>query len=213
MPISPEELKRFKALESSRRRPPGDGVLHPDQCPQIKIQGVPWAIPPRGQRLVPQFTDDGTVDLLYPAVEEWPEVVAVLGAIKLPDDPVCSKCGQPTETAFEATESLISALFALAARALRTQYDLDNADLTALLGFSTDHAPGWLTELIQWGTGAASSAREVEDPLQDEPFSFAPPMMFGGIPIPDPDAEYTPPPPQPSRRKRRRRRNKRKRAS
>ena len=56
-----DELTYYKRLEAETRRPSAPGVVHPDRCPKLPIRGVAWAVPPRGERIMPVFDDDGQV--------------------------------------------------------------------------------------------------------------------------------------------------------
>ena len=146
-----EELTYYKRLEAETHRPAGPGVVHPDRCPKLHIRGVAWTIPPRGIQISPSFGHDGTVvEVITSHDERWPEIDALVEAVELPVDIVCLTCGQPTATSVSATAGLLRAFFGLAARALRSQYDLDNEQMAELLAFDATAAPAWFEPLLRW---------------------------------------------------------------
>lgn len=146
-----DELTYYKRLEAETRRPSGPGVVHPDRCPKLPIRGVAWAVPPRGVQIIPSFGQDGkVVEVTTSCDESWPEIDALVEAVELPVDVVCPRCGQPTVTSVSATAGLLRAFFGLAARALRSQYDLANEQMTDLLAFDAAAAPAWFEPLLRW---------------------------------------------------------------
>ena len=146
-----EELTYYKRLEAETHRAAGTGVVHPDRCPKLHIRGVAWAIPPRGGQIIPSFGQGGkVVEVTTSSDECWPEIGALVEAVEFPADVVCRTCGQPTATSVSATAGLLRAFFSLAARALRSQYDLSNEQMTDLLAFDAAAAPAWFEPLLRW---------------------------------------------------------------
>ena len=132
------------------------GVRHPDECPKLTIQGIEWAIPPRGTSVRPKFVG-GKVELAGTDDLDWPEIAATIAAADARDEATCPTCGQPTEAALEASHEFLVAGFALAARALRHQYDLTDDQLSDLLEFGSADLPVWTVELLAWASGVRGS--------------------------------------------------------
>ena len=179
------DLLHYKALAASALR---KGVPHPDLCPKLKIHGAAWAIPPRGQRVVPQINDAGAVTgIVADTADTWPEIAALQAAIKLPADVVCPTCGQATGTTVTVTEEVLTAAFALAARALLAHYDLAPVQLADLLAFEDSGAPEWLHPLLRWSSGLPAESAEATD-VQDLPDWASMMDAFSSVPDPSPPA-------------------------
>jgi hypothetical protein len=189
-----DKLAYYKRLAANTSR---HDVPLPDTWPQIKIHGVMWIVPPRGHRVEPQFDDEGHfVGIEGKTPDTWPEIDALCKAIKLPEDVVCPKCGQPTDTSAAVTENVLQAAFALIVRALRAHYDLAPVQLAELLAFEGPGVPEWFKPLLRWATGQPI---EPPDPYLMQDWD----AMSGLLSAPEP--------PAPKRKKRRRRRRRKRR--
>ena len=151
-------LEHYKKLSASTLR---TDAPHPDGCPKLKIRRVMWAIPARGQRVAPQFDDEGNVTgVTAETADSWPEIEALQEAIKLPDDVVCPTCGQATGTTAALAEGAITAAFTLAVRALRAHYSLTPEQLIDLLSYEDTVVPEWFNPLLRWASGLPAEAPE-----------------------------------------------------
>ncbi|MFW6061847.1 MAG: hypothetical protein ACOC93_03470, partial [Planctomycetota bacterium] len=146
-------------LERQARRPVGGGVRHHDECPQLTLQGVRWAIPPRARWVTWDFTGELPTPVLVG--EEWPEVARLRRALPLGRPKRCRQCGQLLARLgdLRRTADAMQAAAALAARQLRTQYDLTDPQLAELLSFRPGELPVWILEEIDWCTEGDTPVR------------------------------------------------------
>ena len=141
------DTTHFREMEARARR---KGVTHPDQCPKLRLQGVDFAIPPRGVQIVPTFDDEGKATLTVEGVEQWPEIEGLLARLAgyvTDDDELAIDCDKDAE--------LICELMTLARKVLLVQYELTNEQLSSLLAMSAGFLPTWVAGLIQWANGFA----------------------------------------------------------
>ncbi len=163
MPFATDQssLTHFRELEISARRTHGMGALHPDRCPKLRLHGVDFAIPPRGARIAPTFKD-GKVTVDMPGGDGWPEADELLAATQMVEFGKCDKCGQPQRTSVEIDlaegASFLSMCFSLAAKLLRKQYNLDDAQASEVLGFEAGVSPDWIAQLLRWCSGLGTEA-------------------------------------------------------
>lgn len=179
-----QSLSHYKALAAQTLRA---DAPHPDTCPTLKIHGMAWAIPPRGQRVAPQINEAGEVTgITADTADSWDEIAALQEAIKLPSDVKCPTCGQATETTATLAEGGMQAAFALAARALRTQYDLTPSQLMNLLAYEDTGMPEWFDPLLRWASGLPPESPD--NPI-DLPHGLGGLMDF--MPTPEPVVSKT----------------------
>jgi hypothetical protein len=141
----------YRQLEASARHPVGGAVLHPDACPKLVIQGVAWSVPPRGLSITPTFKD-GAVTVQV-CDDPWPEALALAKAMPLTAAEVCGTCGRPLQASLSidlGDAAFLGMVFSLAARLLRSQYELSDAQLGELLAFRGDGPPLWVKDLLLW---------------------------------------------------------------
>lgn len=152
--MNPAELKRWKELEFSARR---SGALHPDDCPKLTIKRVEWAIPPRGERVIPKFGPNGPE--LVSGKEKWPEAQKLVEVAPLREKARCDKCGQVLSADLSAeaarAEEFLLACFALVGKLLDEQYTLSAEQKGQLLGFEADQVPDWIVCLLDWAVGSS----------------------------------------------------------
>lgn len=161
--MNTDERTRWKELEVARRRPLGQAA-HPDDCLRLSAKGVDWALPRRGLRVVPKFGHGGRVALEVQGKRDWPDAARLVEAVRLlKEDRRCPQCGRATASAIDASirdagVSLLDATAKLAAKALRTQYDLSDEELSELLAFDLPHWPDWSVQIIRWAMGLNAQA-------------------------------------------------------
>jgi len=161
--MNTDERTRWKQLEVARRRPLGQAA-HPDDCFRLTAKGVDWALPRRGVRIVPKFGDNGKVALDVQGKRDWPDAARLVKCVRwLKQDRRCAECGRAIESAIDASirdagVSFLEAAAELAAKALRTQYDLSDAELSELLAFDLPHWPEWSVQIIRWAMGLDTQA-------------------------------------------------------
>lgn len=144
----------YRQLEADTRRPVEGDVLHPDACAKIIARGVAWAVPKRGISIAPVFRD-GEV-LVNVSDDPWPEAMKIAKAMPVTAAEVCGQCGRPLRASLSldlGDVDFLTALFGLAARLLRKQYTLTDAQLTDLLAFTGDGPPMWVKDLLLWCVG------------------------------------------------------------
>ena len=165
--------RRWKELEVARRFPLGRAA-HPDDCLALTIQGVNWALPPRGLRVVPRFRDGGAV-LEVQDKRKCPQAARLVEAVRrLKRDRRCRCCGRVTGSVLNAAATdagleVLEAAASLAAEALREQYDLDGAELSELLSFDSARPPGWTLQIIRWAMGLDTPAPRAPGEARPEP--------------------------------------------
>jgi hypothetical protein len=155
--VTPQRLEHFRAMERDARRPLGGSVLHPDACPKLVIRGVAWAVPPRGIAVSPSFTEEGVFDQVQVGDDPFPEAgrLMQLAEIKPQGEP-CPSCGRMLAASLSIDmekRDFLTALFGLAAKLLRSQYDLKPGQLSELLSFGGDAPPAWINQLFAWCAG------------------------------------------------------------
>jgi hypothetical protein len=151
-----ERVNYYKALERDARRPLGQSA-HPDDCPKLLLHGVGFALPPRDARIVPRFGPDG-VRLAACGGADWPETNELRQAIAaLRRDRLCPACGQPIGATLEIDlrrgARALELAFAVAATALRAQYDLSDEQLADLLAVCGESAPQWFEQIVRYCYG------------------------------------------------------------
>lgn len=155
--MTPEQRKRWKELEVSRRLPVG-WAAHPDDCETLTIKGVDWALPSRGLRVVPVF-QDGRAVLSMAGADQWPEArrLAEL-ARQIKREHLCPRCGRATAATVDADGKgpgldALETAATLARHVLTAQYDLNDEELSELLSFDCPRTPDWCTQLVRWSAG------------------------------------------------------------
>lgn len=123
---------------------------HPDYCPKLILGGVEWSIPPRGG-VVPVFTGDA-VQLCGGAGEWEPLVEKVLAGAPIDNGETCPTCGTPLRPEISASLPWMADVFALAACALRSRYELTDGELSELLTIRGGRAE-WVAQLLHWCVG------------------------------------------------------------
>ena len=155
----------FREIEVGTRRTASSGALHPDQCPKLRLHGVDFAIPPRGATSAPKF-EDGKVSVSMAGEDDWPEADELLRAAPVIEYAMCKECGQAKRAALEIEleggADFLVKCFALAAKLLRKQYDLDDVQASEVLGFASGDTPEWIAQLMRWCNGLGTEAPEIE---------------------------------------------------
>ncbi len=136
----------IRRLEVARRRP---GMPHPDRCPRLRVEGVPFALPPAPGRWRPRFDGD-TVTLERDGADRWGALPSVLARVRR-----ATRRGRLRLTATDA-DGLLTELLLLARDALREHYDLSDDELGDLLALRTDRPTMWIADLIAWAQGLAT---------------------------------------------------------
>lgn len=150
------DLQYWKELEGTSRRPTSEAA-HPDACAKLKINGVAWAVPSRGARLVPTFAD-GKASFAVAGEEQYPEAVELVRLVgESRQEKTCPTCGQVTgatlEVDLDRNRAILDTAATLAAKLLRRQYNLTDEQLGEILAFSAEAAPEWLGLLVRWASG------------------------------------------------------------
>lgn len=149
-------LNYYRALERDARRPLS-AAAHPDDCPKLLLHGVGFAVPRPAGRIVPRFGPGG-VRLETQGGEECPEAAELRRALApLRKERLCPRCRQPVGAALEIDggrgRRTLELAFAVAAKALRRQYDLSDAQLADLLAFSAGSLPEWFGQIVRYCHG------------------------------------------------------------
>ena len=149
-------LSHYKALERDARRPLS-AAAHPDDCPKLLLHGVGFAVPPAAGRIVPRFGPEG-VRVETQGGEEYPEAFELRRALApLRKERLCPRCRQPVGAALEIDlergRRALELAFAVAAKVLRRQYDLSDAQLADLLAFSAGSLPEWFGQIVRYCHG------------------------------------------------------------
>ena len=165
--------QRWKELEVARRLPLGRAA-HPDDCLALTIKGVDWALPPRGIRVVPRFRDGGAALEVLDGPNCLQATRLVEAVRRLKRDRRCRCCGRVTESVVNAAATdagleVLEAAASLAARALRGQYHLNDAELSELLSFDSSMPPGWTVQIIRWAMGLDTAAPRAPDEAPPKP--------------------------------------------
>lgn len=184
------DLQYWRALEAGARRPTSEAA-HPDACAKLKINGVGWAIPSRGARLVPAFTD-GNASFALAGEEEYPDAVELVKLVgESRREKICPACSQPTgatlEIDLDSNRAILDVAATLAARLLRRQYTLTDEQLGEVLAFSAEAAPEWLGPIMRWASGLSIEGAIMPADLLDDGLADLGDM---------PDPPEPPPPPK-----------------
>jgi len=156
--MSPEE---FQNLESGARRPMSeDGVLHPDDCAQMRMMGVVWYVRPlqlpRGIRYTPDFVDGVTFRQTIDPLGNKPmqeRAEALLEFLKTEPEDL-----KPIEAVCEYLSALLD-----------QQYTLADELKAELIAFRGENLPPWFTQAVRHASGLDPQPTFVESLLPPEP--------------------------------------------
>lgn len=146
----PRTRDEWVAREMEAAKPIGPDRPHPDYCPKLLLAGAEWSLPPRGG-VVPVFHGDSVQ--LCGGSGEWEALVEkVLAAAPIDNGERCPTCGTPIKPEITASLPWMADVFALAACALRSRYDLTDGELSELLAIRGGRAE-WVAQLMTWCVG------------------------------------------------------------
>lgn len=148
-----DEWRQFKI--DHQRDLVGD-VQHPNDCPKLTIHGVEFAIPSRKPLDVifkAVFSGDDVEIAIQPPPQllEWPEIPEVFNEML---ELIEQYHGEKTDGEIDISCVITNVKFLekcckLAAKALRRQYDLSDADLGQMIEFTLENNK-WLPQLLGW---------------------------------------------------------------
>jgi len=149
-------MAELAELEVSRRRSLADGAAHPDLCPKLVLHGSAWAVPSRGLTLTPVFSG-GKVELRESG-DQYPEAARLMELANIQPSETCKACGRPlaAELVIDPAKhgEFMTLACELAAKLLRAQYDLSDAELSMLLTIDADGGASWIGQLLSWAGGS-----------------------------------------------------------
>jgi hypothetical protein len=157
-------MAQWEEIESESRKPLGNGVLHPDECVAISIQGARWYVrplyPPEGIRFTP-LLDGGDVSFDVNLGDSNAELQAFAEDIAtgLPErlDGTTLLLGGGDSGGYLSLVCMY--IIAL----LDQQYTLTNAQKTELLSFRGNTAPRWLEQGIRHAQSQQPEPPEADD--------------------------------------------------
>lgn len=156
-------MRDWHKIENTSRKPLGEGVIHPDECVKMLIQGVEWSVrplyPPEGIMFTPVIGDD--VSFCVDAGDANIEVQSIAEAIAedLPEyldgSNLVLDAGDSTGYLARICKYIITLL--------DQQYDLDDETKTSLLSFRGVTAPKWLEQGIRHAQSMPPQPPEEKD--------------------------------------------------
>lgn len=151
-------LAHWQQVEVAARRQiawsTSSDLPHPDECPKLVIQGVAWAIRPRGLGWRPTIDPDGKATLKVEGDDAWAGTEDIIAAVPVHDTRVCEACGSPLESEIEVdgdkpeTVKWLEAVLTFVSQRLDDYYELSPQDKSDLLSFDVGRLPQWVNDVL-----------------------------------------------------------------